>query len=161
MRRPTVADKRAVQMPLKGTIRGMTFEDLDNVLAIERKSFIAPWSQRLFEETLRSTISRSVVLEEDGAMLGYMIFYMVDVEAHILNIAVDPTRRREGRAKMLVNWAIKLFKENDITECYLEVRESNRGAQQLYKKFGFTVIGRRRRYYTENGEDALVMQLLL
>jgi ribosomal-protein-alanine N-acetyltransferase len=145
----------------RGTPREMSIDDMEEILQIEKKSFIAPWTRTMFGETLTSSISKAFVLEENKVIIGYIVFYIADVEAHIMSLAVDPVRRRQGYGRQLLSHAIKLLREDDISECYLEVREHNDDARGLYKKFGFEVIGRRKRYYTESGEDALVMQLLL
>ena len=142
------------------TIRQMDVDDIDRIMEIEKKSFVAPWSKRMFEETISSPIYRGLVIEHNHSISGYIIFYTVDVEAHIMNLAINPGERRQGYAQPLMNYALKFFRGKDISECYLEVREHNRDAQRLYKRFGFEVIGRRNKYYPETGEDALVMQLL-
>lgn len=142
-------------------IRSMELSDIDEVLEIEGEAFLAPWSRRSFVETIRSRISESLVLDQSGTIAAYIIFYAVDVEAHIMNLAVRADFRRRGYAKLIIHHVISLFRERDVSECYLEVRESNLKAQRLYKYFGFEVIGRRKRYYAETGEDALVMRLFL
>ena len=78
-----------------------------------------------------------------------------------MNLAVNTTERKQGYARQLLAHTLMLFRERGISECYLEVREHNGDAQRLYGRFGFEVIGRRKKYYPETGEDALVMQLLL
>ena len=141
------------------TIREMTEEDIPDILEIEKQSFVTPWTQRMFRETLASPISTSFVTEEDGRLLGYVMLYSVADEAHILNLAVDPAGRRRGYGTCLIEHAIGDRREKGVSDFFLEVRESNQGARNLYGKLGFKVIGRRKRYYTETNEDALVMQL--
>jgi ribosomal-protein-alanine N-acetyltransferase len=142
-------------------VRQMDMNDINGIMEIEKKSFVAPWSKTMFEEIIFSPISRGLVIEHNHCTIGYMVFYTVDVEAHIMNLAVSPAKRKQGYARQLLDHALKLFREKGISECYLEVREHNRDAQRLYKRFGFEVIGRRKKYYPETGEDALVMQLFL
>lgn len=144
-----------------GVVRRMSVNDLDRIMEIEQKSFIAPWSKGMFEETIFSPLSRGFVIEKNKVIVGYIIFYSVDVEGHIMNLAVAPSERRRGYGRQLLTHALAFFKEQGATECYLEVREHNENAQRLYSLFGFEVIGRRKKYYPETGEDALVMQLLL
>jgi len=144
-----------------GVVRRMSVNDLDRIMEIEQKSFIAPWSKGMFEETIFSPLSRGFVIEKNNVIVGYIIFYSVDVEGHIMNLAVAPSERRRGYGRQLLTHALAFFKEQGATECYLEVREHNENAQRLYSLFGFEVIGRRKKYYPETGEDALVMQLLL
>ncbi len=160
------AEAEATKNPLnpqdqRGTIREMSINDIEEILQIEKKSFIAPWTKAMFGETLISSISKAFVLEENKIIIGYIVFYIADVEAHIMSLAVDPVKRKQGYGRQLLSHAIKLLREDDISECYLEVREHNSDARRLYKKFGFEVIGRRKGYYMESGEDALLMQLLL
>ncbi len=144
-----------------GVMRRMSVNDLDRIMEIEQKSFIAPWSKGMFEETIFSPLSRGFVIEKNNVIVGYIIFYSVDVEGHIMNLAVAPSERRRGYGRQLLTHALAFFKEQGATECYLEVREHNENAQRLYSLFGFEVIGRRKKYYPETCEDALVMQLLL
>jgi [ribosomal protein S18]-alanine N-acetyltransferase len=144
-----------------GMIRQMDTNDIDRIMEIEKKSFVAPWSKTMFEETIFSPISRGLVMEHNNIIVGYIVFYTVYVEAHIMNLAVNPEERKQGYARQMLNYALKIFRENNISECYLEVREHNRVAQELYGRSGFEVIGRRKKYYPETNEDALVMQLLL
>ncbi|MBA4390687.1 MAG: ribosomal-protein-alanine N-acetyltransferase [Syntrophus sp. (in: bacteria)] len=156
------AAKRATSHPdTKGIVRDMGVDDIDKIMEIEKISFVDSWSEKMFEEIIFSPISRGFIVEHDKELVGYTVFYAVDVEAHIMNLAVNPAKRKQGYGRQLLTHAIAFLKENNISECYLEVREQNRDAQMLYNDFGFEVIGRRKRYYAETGEDALVMQLLL
>jgi [ribosomal protein S18]-alanine N-acetyltransferase len=143
------------------TIRDMTEEDIKEVLEIEQISFPAPWSRQIFEETLSSPISRALVLEKRGNLIGYMLLYSVRDEAHILNLAIDPGKRMRGHAAQLMRHAILELGRMGVTDFYLEVREGNRGAMTLYEGCGFRVVGKRKRYYRETNEDALVMHLSL
>jgi ribosomal-protein-alanine N-acetyltransferase len=143
------------------TVRQMDTNDIDRITEIEKRSFVAPWSKSMFEETIFSPTSQGLVIEHNNVITGYMVFYTVDVEAHIMNLAVNPAERKQGYARQLMTNALMFFVEKGISECYLEVRELNRDAQKLYEHFGFEVIGQRKNYYQETGENALVMQLLL
>ena len=156
------AVKKATTSPdVQGIIRDMDMNDIDNIMEIEKISFVDHWSVKMFQEIIFSPISRGFIVEQDKTLVGYTVLYAVDVEAHIMNFAVDAAKRKQGFGRQLLAQVVTFLKENDISECYLEVREQNGDAQKLYKSFGFEVIGRRKRYYTETGEDALVMQLLL
>jgi [ribosomal protein S18]-alanine N-acetyltransferase len=155
------AEKLFDNQSAPGIIRQMDANDIDRIMEIEKKSFVAPWSKTMFEETIPSPISRGLVVEHDNIIVGYTVFYTVDVEAHIMNLAVNPEERKQGYARQMLDQVLNFFRENNISECYLEVREHNRAAQRLYEHFGFEVIGRRKKYYPETNEDALVMQLLL
>ncbi|OPY78473.1 MAG: Acetyltransferase YpeA [Syntrophorhabdus sp. PtaU1.Bin153] len=142
-------------------IREMALEDLDEVIEIEQLSFVSPWTRRLFEETLGSSISTSFVVKRGGLTVGYIILYSVESEAHILNIAVHPEYRRKGYGASLINHVVDHFKARRVTEFFLEVREGNTGAISLYSRYGFEKIGKRKKYYTETNEDAVVMRLSL
>jgi ribosomal-protein-alanine N-acetyltransferase len=143
-------------------IRAMEEEDLDEILSIEKKSFVTPWSRKLFIEALAFPLSRNYVLATTSKKtLGYANFYVVQHEAHMLNIAIHPERRKQGLATRLLKHTIRELSGKGVTEFYLEVREGNGDAIGLYQKFGFEFIGRRKKYYTETNEDALVMCLRL
>jgi ribosomal-protein-alanine N-acetyltransferase len=139
----------------------MTEADLDRVMEIEKRSFAAPWSKRLFRETLSFPLSVSLVLRKkvDNQVAGYANFYLIGGEVQVLNIAVAPEDRDKGYATLLLTYAIALLQDRGAEEFFLEVREGNADAIKLYKKLGFRQIGRRKRYYTETNEDALVMCL--
>jgi ribosomal-protein-alanine N-acetyltransferase len=168
MNRLTIADsgfrsKEGVQGEgdCRPTIREVTEGDIGNILEIEKRSFVSPWTQGMFEEALSSPISTNFIMEADRNLLGYIMLYAVADEAHILNLATHPDHRREGSASKLIGHTLDYCVRIGVSDFFLEVRESNHGAKNLYRKLGFEVIGRRKRYYTETNEDALVMQLSL
>jgi len=140
-------------------IREMREDDLTDILETEKRSFISPWTRRMFEETIESPISTNSVIEKNSEILGYIMLYSVEDEAHIMNLAVHPDYRGRGYASKLITHTVSHVVRRNISEFFLEVRESNINAQRLYTKFGFKVIGKRKRYYTETNEDALVMHL--
>ena len=142
-------------------IRGMAEADLDQVLAIEANSFAAPWSRNLFKETLAFPLAFNFVAMKrvDNKVVGYANFYLIRDEVQVLNVAVEPASRKKGCATRLLVHAIALLKERKAEDFYLEVREGNASAQRLYHRLGFRKIGRRRRYYPETNEDAIVMHL--
>ena len=134
-------------------------DDIDAIMGIEVESFAAPWSRQFFYDALLSPITQGYVVETDGAIIGYIIFYTVTPEAHILNFAVDPRRRRSGCGTRLIDYVLKKSSGEGVNEFFLEVREGNRGAIGLYRKCGFASIGKRKKYYRETNEDAIVMYL--
>jgi [ribosomal protein S18]-alanine N-acetyltransferase len=143
------------------TIREMKESDLEGILAIEKVSFADPWSRRLFKETLSFPHSVNFVLQgATGALLGYINFYLIGEEGHLLNLAIHPDWRKKGLAAQLLNHAIDFLKRKNAAHFFLEVREGNLDAIRLYSKFGFENIGKRKRYYVETNEDALVMHLV-
>ncbi len=142
-------------------IEGMTDADLEQVMAIERGSFPAPWSPTLFKETLAFPHAHNFVIRKrvDNKVVGYANFYLIRDEVQVLNIAIDPASRKKGYATRLMKHAIALLAKQRAQDFYLEVRESNGDAMRLYQGLGFRKIGRRKRYYTETNEDAIVMHL--
>jgi len=134
-------------------------EDLDEVLAIERASFSMPWSRGAFlYEMQQNRVARCWVMREDGRVIGYLCLWEIADELHITNIAVHPTRRRQGVGRVLLQGVLEDARERRLRLVVLEVRPSNTEARTLYEGFGFRVIGRRRGYYYDTGEDALVME---
>jgi ribosomal-protein-alanine N-acetyltransferase len=134
-------------------------EDLDEVLVIERASFSMPWSRGAFlYEMQQNRVARCWVMREDGRVIGYLCLWEIADELHITNIAVHPTRRRQGVGRVLLQGVLEDARERRLRLVVLEVRPSNTEARTLYEGFGFRVIGRRRGYYYDTGEDALVME---
>jgi ribosomal-protein-alanine N-acetyltransferase len=137
-------------------IRRLTYADLPQVIAIERRAFPTPWSLAMFVLELSKPGGVCLAARRDGTLVGYLICSRYDTVWHIMNVAVDPTRRRAGVATALLN---ELFERvgDDNARFTLEVRTSNAAAIALYEGFGFRAAGTRRRYYQDNGEDALIM----
>jgi ribosomal-protein-alanine N-acetyltransferase len=145
------------------TIAFMKKEDLEQILAIEQASFSMPWSKNLFLSEFRSPgISTLMVALADGperSVIGYLVFWLVEDEMHILNLAIAPTFRRERVARKLVLDALKRASLKGAKRAFLEVRVSNSAAQKLYSNLGFVVTSVRREYYDKPVEDAVVMTL--
>ena len=137
-------------------IRRLTYADLPQIIAIERRAFPTPWSLAMFVLELSKPAGVCLTALRDGGMLGYLICSRYDTVWHIMNVAVDPGRRREGIGTALLSDLLRRI-DGHGARFTLEVRESNIGAIELYKRFGFAPAGRRRRYYQDNGEDAVVM----
>ena len=137
-------------------IRQLAYADLPQVIAIERRAFPTPWSLAMFVLELSKPSGICLAALEDGEIVGYLVCSRYDTVWHLMNVAVDPVRQRHGIASALLE---RLFEEADKpSEQYtLEVRTSNEGAIQLYERFGFRAAGRRRAYYHDNREDALIM----
>ena len=138
------------------TIRSMRAGDLTTVARLEADVYPQPWSLRVFQDELRARNRVYLVMEDAaGVLLGYGGLLVIDGDAHITTLAVDPTlrRRRLGTRMMLalVDEALGIGAEH-LT---LEVRMSNEAAQKLYARFGFAPVGLRKNYYHD--EDALVM----
>ncbi|MCB9531081.1 MAG: ribosomal protein S18-alanine N-acetyltransferase [Myxococcales bacterium] len=135
--------------------------DLDAIVAIERASQPSPWPRSLFEDELRRDVAEVTVATVDAAVVGFAVTWVVADEAHVLNVAVAPSARRRGVARSLVVRAIERANAAGAAYVMLEVRESNAAAISLYGALGFKEVGRRPRYYADNGETALVLGLML
>ena len=136
--------------------------DLIEVMGIENEAFSDPWTIDMFYSELFNSFSRIwAVRERSGDLIGYICFWRVVDETHILNLAVKNHFRRKGIASKILQFAISCWKKDGVKTVLLEVRRSNMAAQELYKKFGFSVILIRTRYYKNPVEDALVMVIEL
>jgi [ribosomal protein S18]-alanine N-acetyltransferase len=136
-------------------IRRLIYADLPQVVAIERRAFTTPWSLAMFVLELSKPSGICLAAEVDDELVGYLICSRYDTVWHVMNVAVDIDRRRRGIATALIGALLdKVGADAQVT---LEVRKSNAGAQLLYERFGFKSAGLRRRYYADNGEDAVIM----
>jgi len=137
----------------------MTVEDLDGVLRIERASFPNPWTREQFVHELGNPVSNAYTINiaqgRGEQLAGYVIFWLVHGEAHILDIAVAPEHRRAGVARTLLSAVLDKMRASMVFEVFLEVRRSNAAARALYREFGFREVYERKRYYGD--EDAVVM----
>jgi ribosomal-protein-alanine N-acetyltransferase len=156
-------------------VRRLAYADLPQIIAIERRTFSAPWSLSMFVLELSkadgvclaarlanppaSSGDRAEQLppagEEPEDIAGYLICSRYDTVWHVMNVAVDPAHRRHGIASRLLRELLAIVGHD--ARLTLEVRMSNHGAIALYEAFGFLSAGVRRRYYADNGEDALIM----
>jgi ribosomal-protein-alanine N-acetyltransferase len=155
------ASRDPVNEPLEiepqGGVRKLTYGDLPSVLAIERRSFQTPWSLAMFVLELSKPSGICLCLPAEQGLAGYLVCSRYADVWHLMNIAVAPDRRRQGIATQLME---HLFEAAGPGARFtLEVRTSNRSAIAMYERFGFRPSGHRRRYYHDNGEDALVMWL--
>jgi len=137
-------------------IRRLTYADLPQVIAVERRAFTTPWSLAMFVLELSKPSGICLAALLDGRIVGYLVCSRYDTVWHLMNVAVDDRLRRVGIATALIE---HLFVTADAPgERYtLEVRASNRAAIDLYERFGFRAAGRRRGYYHDNREDATIM----
>jgi len=145
-------------------IEFMKKEDLDQVMAIEQASFSMPWSRNLFLSEFRSpSVSRLLVAlvpdAPERTVAGYLVFWLVAGEMHILNLATAPGSRRQGIARRLVLTGLRYSYSKDARRAFLEVRVSNASARKLYSSLGFTGTSIRRDYYDDPIEDAILMTL--
>jgi ribosomal-protein-alanine N-acetyltransferase len=138
-------------------IRRLAYSDLPAVIAIERRSFPTPWSLAMFVLELSKPSGICLAATDGDGLVGYLVCSRYDQVWHLMNVAVAPDRRRGGVATTLIH---SLFGEaGEVLPFTLEVRMSNRDAIAMYERFGFRSAGVRRRYYHDNGEDALIMWL--
>ena len=151
-----MAHKRREQFPIVPA----TLADLDEIMEIERLGFASPWSRQVFVEEFDQPHAR-ILLARDGHTgrgVGFINFWLVHDEVHILNVSTHPDYRRRGLAWRLMERAVETGRRAGARLMTLEVRRGNSAAVALYLKMGFRHIDVRRAYY-EDGEDALVMLL--
>ena len=140
----------------------MRTSDLDAVLAIEHASFPSPWAREHFLHEIRGNPhAYNPVVRASGRVVAYACTWIVAGTLEINNIAVEPSHRRHGYARALLERAIERAVLQGCARAILEVRPSNEGAKRLYASFGFREVGRRSRYYEDNGEDAILMARVL
>jgi ribosomal-protein-alanine N-acetyltransferase len=142
-------------------IAPMVADDLEAVLEIEQHAFRSPWSRRLLLEELEREWAHLEVLREDGRIAGYINYWLVRDEVHLLNLAVHPEARRRGLGRALLRHLVDFAGTNQCRYLTLEVRRSNLPAIALYREVGFRPVGVRPRYYADDDEDAVVMLMEL
>ena len=141
-------------------IRRMTLEDVPPVHEIDTLSFSLPWAERSFRfELTENPIARGWVAESGGRIAAMLVLWLIVDEAHIATIATHPDFRRQGIGERLIIAALLSARAEGAAHAFLEVRAGNAGALELYKKYGFVVAGVRPRYYKDNNEDAILMNL--
>lgn len=140
------------------TLRPARLTDAPTLAAIEREVFPDPWSVDAFRSSIRATAARVTVAEAAGEIVGYAVLLAAADEAELANLAVVPETRGRGVGRRLLGAALAAATEAGARAVYLEVRASNTVAQHLYAASGFVPVGRRRGYYRDPDEDALVMR---
>jgi ribosomal-protein-alanine N-acetyltransferase len=141
-------------------IRKMTMEDIAAVVELDQISFSLPWPERSFRfELTGNPAARCWIAEADGRVVGMLVAWLFVDEAHIATIATHPNYRRLGIARRLLTYTLQAAMREGVQSSFLEVRESNLPAQEMYRKFGYIEVGRRKRYYRDNNEDAILMNL--
>ena len=137
-------------------IRRLTYADLPQVIAIERRAFPTPWSLAMFVLELSKPSGICLAATSEGALVGYLVCSRYDTVWHLMNVAIDDRVRRQGIATALIDRLLELA-DGPGEQYTLEVRTSNDAAIRLYERYGFRSAGRRRGYYHDNREDALIM----
>ncbi len=147
------------------SLEPLTPADLDEVLAIERASFSTPWSRGAFLYEMRQNPAARCWVARGAApapsVLGYLCLWEIPPEIHITNLAMHPEWRRQGIARGFLRAILEDARRRGITLVLLEVRPNNAEALGLYEGLGFQIVGRRKGYYFDTGEDALLMQAQL
>ncbi len=143
------------------TLRPMLAGDLPAVMEIEIMSYTMPWTEATFRGLLRRRDADCIVADGGGRPVGYAVSWTVLDQCELGNVAVTEEWRGLGIGRRLVNEILRLARARHVSEVFLEVRPSNPVAQNLYADMGFELVGRRKNYYMEPAEDALVMRLAL
>ncbi len=138
-------------------MKSMGIEDLDEVMDIEETSFPTPWTWGIFMREFELEFSHRYVFELGGGVAGYIIFWLIEGEVHIMSIAVRRDARRLGIGSEILKRSLAAAKDLGGKYVFLEVRENNRAGIGLYAKMGFRVVYKRAGYYTDTKEDALIM----
>lgn len=144
------------------SIRKMHLSDIDRIILIEREIFLFPWSPGNFSDSIEAGYVCQV-LEQDDTLMGYGIMMRSPEEAHVLTLGIAADWQKKGLGKKLLQHFIEYANKQEVKSVFLDVRKSNHGAAQLYKRMGFHHIATRKGYYPAmcGREDALVMQLEL
>lgn len=141
-------------------IRTMIIDDIPVVIELDKMSFSLPWPERSFRfELTDNPASRCWIAEVDGRIVGVIVVWLLMGEAHVATLATHPNYRRQGIAKKLLAHALQHLAGEGAQSSFLEVRAGNIAAQEMYRKFGYKESGRRRHYYKDNDEDAILMKL--
>jgi [ribosomal protein S18]-alanine N-acetyltransferase len=144
--------------PVAIRIEAMTLDDIPSVHAIERASFAVPWPDDAYRsELVTNRLASYVVARAGDEVIGFAGLWVMVDEAHITTFAVHPRWRRRTVGQRLLLRVLELANDRRAREATLEVRLSNMPARRLYEKYGFRPVGIRPRYYSDNGEDALIM----
>ncbi len=145
-------------------LRPMTLADVGPVYALDTLSFSLPWPERSYRYEVQENMnSRPWVVEDSSVsparIAAMLVIWLILDEAHVATLAVHPDYRRRGLGQRLLAHGLLDVEKEGAALAYLEVRQSNLGAQALYQRFGFVVDGVRPHYYVDNGEDAILMSL--
>ena len=144
--------------PLKIRLAPMQAADLDAVQRIERASFTTPWPAYAYRQEIETNrLAHYIVARAGDEIVAFAGMWMMVDQAHITTFAVDPKWRRKGIGSQMVRAIMEMARPLGARQATLEVRLSNLAARHLYEKFGFRPVGVRPRYYSDNGEDALIM----
>lgn len=137
----------------------MSEKHVYDVYNVEINSFSKPWSLKSFEDELKNSAAKYFVATIEDVVAGYIGMWEMSGQCDITNVAVLPEFRRKGVGKKLIEHLIQYCKNMQLSPIFLEVRKSNEPAKSLYTGFGFKEVGIRKKYYSDTGEDAIIMSL--
>lgn len=137
--------------------RSMTEKDVERVAELEKICFITPWSYNALLGELSNSVANYIVADDNGVVCGYAGVWIMFEEAHMTNIAVAPDHRKQGIARRMILELMKLALDKGAERMTLEVRENNHNAQRLYASLDFAYAGTRKHYYSDTGENALIL----
>jgi ribosomal-protein-alanine N-acetyltransferase len=147
-----------VEAPPGVSVRRMAAADVEVVAAIESDTFTSPWSVETFTNLLDRPGLELLVLEQEGeGVIGYAVLWCILEQGELANVAVTPRVRGKGLGAYLLSRVLDVARERSVQTVFLEVRVSNERALDLYRRFGFKDVGRRKGYYDNPREDALIM----
>ena len=138
---------------------GLTDEHIEPILEIEKESNGSPWSKRSFEKEIGHDPTEFIVATQKGAVVGYAAAWILADECHVTTIAVTPDLRRQGLGRKMMVELLERSRDRGALCATLEVRAENEAAIKMYEDLGFVSSGKRRAYYPNNQEDAIVMWL--
>jgi ribosomal-protein-alanine N-acetyltransferase len=151
-----------LSVPDELRIRALRSTDIDAVVEIEREAFTTPWQADTFVGLLeRDGVELIVMADPSETIVGYAVLWCILDQGELANIAITPTRRGRGLGARLLAHVLAVARERGVETVFLEVRASNQAALELYSRFGFEEVGRRRAYYDHPREDALVMKAVV
>jgi len=148
--------------PFAAVLRPMTVGALDGVIELEVAVYPFPWTRGNFVDSLAAGYTAWTLHQADGDLAGYCVAMFGVGEMHLLNITIAPALRRRGHARRLLAELMRLCRAREASRLWLEVRESNDQAREVYQRLGFAQVGRRKGYYPApegRREDAIVMSL--
>jgi len=148
--------------PTAAVLRAMTVASLDGVIELENAIYPFPWTRGNFVDSIVAGYTAWTLNHVDGDLVGYCIAMSGVGEMHLLNITIAPAARRRGHARRIVTELVRVCRSRRESRLWLEVRESNDEAREVYRRLGFAAVGRRKGYYPAPAgrrEDAIVMSL--
>ena len=132
-------------------------DDLDQMMAIEVRTFTAPWTRQSYEDLSTLSSIHIWVAKRGDEVVGYMLYQVWDDELELHNVTVKPEEQKQGLGVMLMDHMFEQVTALGVKRIYLLVRPSNKSARALYAHYGFELVGRRHKYYRDNCEDALIL----